>query len=140
MSRTRKNTVGVQARPGNSFTPVTTPSSTVSARFDWSSYEDAGLNYGVGAGKRPKRGTKLTEYQIAYILQGAGEGVPLDELCRKIGMTDASYLAWRRKYGGLLQSEYDRLTRLEQEVARLEQENERLKKMLDNRLSPAKRP
>ena len=109
-------------------------SKTVSDRFDWSSYEDAGLSYGVGASKKPKRGAKLTEYQIAYVLQGAEEGVPLDELCRKIGMTDASYLAWRRKYGGLLQSEYDRLTKLEQDIVRLELENERLRKMLDNKM------
>ena len=139
MSRTRKTTTSLQVGQGSILTSGSASSTSVSTRFDWSSYEDAGLNYGTGTIRKPKRGTKLTEYQITYVLQGAEEGVPLDELCRKIGMSDASYLAWRRKYGGLLQSEYDRLMKLEQDIVRLEQENERLRKMLDNRLTASKK-
>lgn len=98
------------------------PDVPVSERFNWQSYESAGPNLAhpeVHVTSALAQSGQLSEYQIAFLLQGAEQGVPLDVLCRKAGISDAAYLKWRRKYGGLLQSEYDRVRALEEEVQML---------------------
>lgn len=98
------------------------PDVPVSERFNWHSYESAGPNLAhpeVHVSAAQAQNGQLSEYQIAFLLQGAEQGVPLDVLCRKAGISDAVYLKWRRKYGGLLQSEYDRMRALEEEVQSL---------------------
>jgi len=70
---------------------------------------------------------RYTEAQIIKILKEAESGVPIAELCRKHGMSDASFYTWRRKYSGLDISEAKRLKQLEEE-------NRKLKKLLADTL------
>ena len=67
--------------------------------------------------------TRFSEQQIAFILKQGEEGVAVAEICRKAGISDATYYNWRKKYGGLMPSEVRRLKQLEDE-------NQRLKKMV----------
>ena len=62
---------------------------------------------------------RFTEEQIIGFLKEAEAGVPVKELCRQHGFSDASFYTWRRKYGGMEVSEAKRLRELEQENARL---------------------
>lgn len=52
-------------------------------------------------------------------MKRGGEGVPVSEICREAGISDATYYNWRKKYAGLMPSEMKRLRELEQENARL---------------------
>jgi len=54
--------------------------------------------------------TKFSEQQIAFILRQAEEGATVGEVCRKAGISEATYYNWRKKYGGLMPSEMKRLT------------------------------
>ncbi len=56
---------------------------------------------------------RFTEEQIIGILKEGESGVPLADLCRKHGMSDASFYKWRQKYGGMEVSEARRLRELE---------------------------
>ena len=62
---------------------------------------------------------KWSVEQIISILKEAEVGVSVSELCRKYGMTDASFYLWRKKYGGLEANEAVRLKSLESENQRL---------------------
>jgi putative transposase len=62
---------------------------------------------------------RYTEAQIIGSLKEAEAGVPVKELCRKRGFSDASFYTWRTKFGGLDVPEAKRLKGLEQENARL---------------------
>jgi putative transposase len=66
---------------------------------------------------------RFTEEQIIGILKEAQSGVPVPDLCRKHGFSDASYYNWRAKFGGMEVSDAKRLKDLESE-------NNRLKKLL----------
>lgn len=66
--------------------------------------------------------SRYTESQIFQILKEAEAGVPVPDLCRKHGMSNASFYKWRSKYGGMEISHMRR-------VKELEVENARLKKM-----------
>lgn len=59
--------------------------------------------------------SKFTDSQIAFILRQAEEGTPVSEVCRKAGISDATFYNWRKKYGGLMPSEMKRLKQLEEE-------------------------
>ena len=63
--------------------------------------------------------SRFSEQQIAFILRQAEEGTPVEEVCRKAGISEATYYRWRKKYGGLMPSEMKRLKQLEEENARL---------------------
>ena len=63
--------------------------------------------------------SKFTESQIAFILRQAEEGTAVAEVCRKAGISEATFYSWRKKYGGLLPSEMKRLRQLEEENGRL---------------------
>jgi len=63
--------------------------------------------------------SKFTESQIAFILRQAEEGTAVAEVCRKAGISEATFYNWRKKYGGLLPSEMKRLKQLEEENGRL---------------------
>jgi putative transposase len=67
--------------------------------------------------------SRFSEQQIAFVLRQAEEGTPVAEVCRKAGISEASFYSWRKKYGGLLPSEMKRLKQLEEE-------NQRLKKLV----------
>jgi putative transposase len=66
---------------------------------------------------------RFSEEQIIGILKEAEAGVPAKELCRKYGMSDASFYKWKAKYSGLEVSEARRLRDLEDE-------NRKLKKLV----------
>ena len=63
--------------------------------------------------------SKFSEAQIAFLLKQAEEGTPVGEVCRKAGISDATFYNWRKKYAGLLPSEMRRLRQLEDENAKL---------------------
>ncbi len=65
------------------------------------------------------RRSKFTEGQIVHALAQAEAGVPVPELCRKYGVSKATFYAWRRKYGGLAASEVKRMKQLEEENRKL---------------------
>jgi len=67
--------------------------------------------------------SKFSEQQMAFILRQAEEGTPIAEVCRKAGISEATYYNWRKKYGGLMPSEMKRLKQLDEE-------NHRLKKLV----------
>jgi len=64
---------------------------------------------------------KYTEEQIIAVLREGEAGAKVSELCRKYGMSDATYYNWKAKYAGLTVSELRRLKALEDENRRLKQ-------------------
>jgi putative transposase len=69
-------------------------------------------------GKHVKQG-RFSEEQIIAILKEAEAGTKVTELCRRHGISDATFYTWRSKYGGLELSEMRRLRQLEEENRRL---------------------
>jgi putative transposase len=65
--------------------------------------------------------SKFTEEQIAFALKQAELGTSVVEVCRKMGISDATFYAWKKKYGGLGTSELRRLRQLEEENRKLKQ-------------------
>ena len=63
--------------------------------------------------------SKFTEAQIAFILGQAEEGTAIGEVCRKAGISEATFYNWRTKYAGLMPSEMKRLRLLEDESGKL---------------------
>ena len=59
--------------------------------------------------------SKYTEEQIAFALKQAEVGTSIEEVCRKMGISDATFYNWRKKYGGLGPCELRRLRQLEEE-------------------------
>jgi putative transposase len=70
---------------------------------------------------------RFTEAQIIGFLREADAGLPVKDLCRRHGFSEASYYLWRSKFGGMGVSEAKRLKELETE-------NGRLKKLLADAL------
>jgi putative transposase len=62
---------------------------------------------------------RFSEEQIIGFLREADKGVPVKELCRKHGFSEASYYLWRSKFGGMDVSDARRLKALEAENAKL---------------------
>lgn len=60
----------------------------------------------------------FTDAQKAFIIKQGGEGMAVAEICRKAGISQATYLNWKKKYAGLMPSEMRWLRELEQENAR----------------------
>lgn len=63
--------------------------------------------------------SRFTEEQIIKLLDEAKAGGNVDELCRKIGVTKATYYSWKAKFGGMTVSEAQRLRSLESENSKL---------------------
>lgn len=63
--------------------------------------------------------SKYTEEQIAFALKQTELGTSVEEVCRKMGISDATFYNWRKKYGGLGPSELRRLRQLEEENGKL---------------------
>jgi len=85
--------------------------------------------------------SRFTEQQIVGVLKQAEAGVAVKELCRKLGISDATFYNWKAKYGGLSVSDLKRLKELETENARLKKmyadlalENEAIKGVLNRKL------
>ena len=68
------------------------------------------------------RSSKFSDSQILAILKQNEEGVPVPDLCREHGMSNATFYKWRAKFGGMDAS-------LMKRMKELEAENKRLKKM-----------
>ena len=62
--------------------------------------------------------SRFTETPIVSILKEADAGMKVEELCRKHGISSASYYNWKKKYGGMDASEIKRLKELEEENAK----------------------
>lgn len=67
--------------------------------------------------------TKFTEEQIAFALKQAETGTSVQEVTRKMGISEQTFYNWKKKYGGLGPSELRKLKQLEEE-------NRRLKRMV----------
>ena len=65
--------------------------------------------------------SRFTEEQITLALHRAEDGVSVEEVCRRLGISNATFYKWKQKYGGLLPSEVRRLKQLEEENKRLKQ-------------------
>ena len=63
--------------------------------------------------------SKFTEQQIAFALQQSETGTSVEEVCRKMGVSQATFYRWKKVYGGLMPSEVRRLKQLEEENTRL---------------------
>ena len=74
---------------------------------------------------------RFSEEQIIGFLREADAGMPVKDLCRRHGFSEASYYLWRGKFGGLSVSEAKRLKMLEAE-------NAKLKKLLAEALGHAR--
>lgn len=64
---------------------------------------------------------KYSEEQIIAVLREADAGAKPADLCRKYGMSDATYYNWKAKYAGMTASDLKRLESLEEENRRLKQ-------------------
>lgn len=67
------------------------------------------------------RKSEFTEEQIAFALRQAEAGTTVDEICRKLGVTQATFYRWKKKYAGMGVSELRRLKQVEEENRKLKQ-------------------
>ena len=72
------------------------------------------------------KGTRFSEEQIIGVLREQEAGVKTEEVCRRHGISDATFYKWKAKYGGMEVSDAKRLKALEDENRRLAES------MLDN--------
>jgi putative transposase len=63
--------------------------------------------------------SRFTDQQIAFALHQAEGGVSVEEVCRKMGISQATFFRWKKVYGGLMPSEVRKLRMLEEENRRL---------------------
>jgi putative transposase len=85
--------------------------------------------------------SRFTETQIVAILKEADAGMKVSEVCRKHGISDATYYNWKAKYGGMSASELKRLKDMEVELAQLKRmyadlalENRAMKDLIEKKL------
>jgi putative transposase len=85
--------------------------------------------------------SRYNESQIIGILKEADSGVLVKDVCRKYGISDATYYKWKSKYGGLEVSDVRRMRELEAENSKLKRmyadlslENQGLKDLLSKKL------
>jgi len=65
--------------------------------------------------------SKFTEAQIVFALKQSETGVAVSEVCRKMGVSEATFYNWKKKYGGLGVTELRQLRQLQEENAKLKQ-------------------
>ncbi len=65
------------------------------------------------------RKSRFTEEQIRLAVEQAAAGAPIPELCRKYGVSAATFYRWRTKYDALTKGELQRLKELERENRRM---------------------
>lgn len=85
--------------------------------------------------------TRFSETQIVSILKEADAGVKVKDLCRKHGISDATYYNWKSKYGGMEASDLKRMKELEGELsqykrmyAELARENDAMRNLIAKKL------
>ena len=62
---------------------------------------------------------RFTEEQIAFALRQAESGTAVEEVCRKMGISEPTFYRWKKQFAGMGVSEIRRLKQLEDENARL---------------------
>lgn len=65
------------------------------------------------------KASTFSEGQIAFVLKQAEDGTAVGEVCRKVGILEATFYNWRKRYVGLMPSEVKRLRQLEEENTKL---------------------
>ena len=85
--------------------------------------------------------SRFTETQIVSILKEADAGAKVKDLCRKHGISDATYYNWKSKYGGMEASDLKRMKELEGELshykrmyAELARENDAMRSLIEKKL------
>ena len=85
--------------------------------------------------------TRFTETQIISILKEADAGIPVKDICRQHGISDATYYNWKSKYGGMEASDLKRMKEVEGELSKLKRmyadlalENRALKDLIEKKL------
>lgn len=85
--------------------------------------------------------SRFTETQIISIINEADAGVKVKDICRKHGISDATYYNWKSKYGGMSASKLKRMKEMEAELSRLKRlyaelalENNALKDLIEKKL------
>jgi putative transposase len=85
--------------------------------------------------------TRFTETQIVAILKEADSGMQVKDVCRKHGISDATYYNWKSKYGGMEASELKRVKDMERELSQFKRmyadlalENRALKDLIEKKL------
>ena len=67
------------------------------------------------------KASRFSDAQKAFILKQGADGMPVADICRKAGISQATYFNWKKKYDGLLPTEMRRLKQLEDENGKLKQ-------------------
>jgi putative transposase len=87
------------------------------------------------------RKSRFPETQMVSILKEADAGLKVKDLCRKHGISDATYYKWKSKYGGMDASDLKRVKELESELsqfkrmyAELARENDAMKALIEKKL------
>jgi len=86
------------------------------------------------------KASKFSDAQKAFILKQGKDGVAVAEICRKAGISQATYFNWKQKYDGLLPTEMRRLkqqdenTKLKKLVADLSLDKEMLQDVIRRKL------
>ena len=85
--------------------------------------------------------SRFTETQILAILKEADAGMKVKDVCRRHGISDATYYNWKSKYGGMSASDLKRMKEMERDLsqykrmyAELAHENFALKDLIDRKL------
>jgi putative transposase len=87
------------------------------------------------------KSSRFTETQIIAILKEADAGILVKDICRKHGISDATYYNWKSKYGGMAASDLKRMKEMEAELSKLKRmyadlalENRALKDLIEKKL------
>jgi len=85
--------------------------------------------------------SRFTETQIVAILKEADGGMAVKDICRKHGISDATYYNWKSKYGGMEASDLKRTKELERELSQFKRmyadlalENRAMKDLIEKKL------
>ena len=65
------------------------------------------------------KASKFSDAQKVFILKQGGDGMPVADICRNAGISQATYFNWKKRYDGLLPTEMRRLKQLEDENGKL---------------------
>ncbi len=65
--------------------------------------------------------SKFTEEQITFALRQAEAGLAIEDICRKLGISQATFFRWKQRYGAMGTAELRRLRQLEEENRKLKQ-------------------